>query len=249
MLSLTVHAILGVVVIWTLIAGNRAIFRRPAAGPLISPLEGAYYLVGVVSVLVGWYFNVRFVMQYAHGHTNPIWGDGSWAQYIKLMYANPAASSAGEDYTIANVILLPLMTIVDGRRRGINRPWLYFVASLFTSFAFAWAFYLATIERQRRISSRLRTRCVILSVRPLSYATTGPAVTRDTTIFGCIIFGCIRSGCTGTGTGTAPRRVGLWPQPGDHSAGPGPRRWRVFGWRGQGPAGDDGRHGKPRGRW
>ena len=54
------------------------------------------------------------------------------------------------DYTIINVILLPLFTIVDGRRRGINRPWLFFVSSLFTSCVFAWAFYLATVERQRR---------------------------------------------------------------------------------------------------
>ncbi|MDT5161597.1 MAG: hypothetical protein QOC90_1907, partial [Mycobacterium sp.] len=53
-------------------------------------------------------------------------------------------------YIIGNVILLPLFTIIDGRRRGIRRPWLYFVASFFTSFAFAWAFYLATAERQRR---------------------------------------------------------------------------------------------------
>lgn len=30
------------------------------------------------------------------------------------MYVNPAASSAGQDYTIGNVILLPLMTIIDG---------------------------------------------------------------------------------------------------------------------------------------
>ena len=150
MLSLIAHAMLGVITILLLVAGNRAIFRRPAAGPLISPLEGVYYLAGIVSIVVGWYFNVRFVMQYAHGNHNPIWGDGSWAQYIRLMYANPAASSAGQDYTIGNVILLPLMTITDGRRRGIARPWLYFVASLFTSFAFAWAFYLATIERQRR---------------------------------------------------------------------------------------------------
>ena len=150
MLSLIAHAMLGVITIWLLVAGNRAIFRRTATGPLISPLEGAYYLAGIVSVVVGWYFNVRFVMQYAHGNANPIWGDGSWAQYIRLMYANPAASSAGQDYTIGNVILLPLMTITDGRRRGIKHAWLYFVASLFTSFAFAWALYLATIERQRR---------------------------------------------------------------------------------------------------
>ncbi len=150
MVSLAAHAVLGMAVISFIVASNRAIFRRPAAGPAVSPLECVYYLAGVASVLVGWYFNVRFVMQYAHGHTNPIWGDGSWAQYLRLMYVNPAASSAGQDYTIGNVILLPLVTIIDGRRRGIARPWLYFVASLFTSFAFAWAFYLATIERQRR---------------------------------------------------------------------------------------------------
>lgn len=151
MLSLIAHAMLGVAVVWLLVAANRAIFRRPATGPLISTLEGVYYVAGVASVLLGWYFNIRFVNDYAHGNTNPIWGDGSWAQYIKLMYVNPAASSAGQDYTLGNVVLLPLMTIVDGRRRGIARPWLYFVASLFTSFAFAWAFYLATTERQRRL--------------------------------------------------------------------------------------------------
>lgn len=158
MLSLITHAILGVAVVWFLVAANQAIFRRPATGPLISPLEGVYYVVGVASVLLGWYFNIRFVNEYAHGNANPIWGDGSWAQYIELMYVNPAASSASQDYTIGNLVLLPLMTIVGGRRRGINRPWLYFVASLFTSFAFAWAFYLATIERQRRLVATPRMR-------------------------------------------------------------------------------------------
>jgi len=153
MVSLLVHAALGVTAIWLIIASNQAIFRRTATGPALSTLELALYVAGVVSVILGWYFNVRFVRDYAHGHANPIWGDGSWAQYIKLMYANPASSSAGQDYTIANVIILPLITIVEGRRRGIARPWLYFVSSLFTSFAFAWAFYLATAERQRRLGS------------------------------------------------------------------------------------------------
>jgi len=150
MLSLIAHALLGVAVVGLIVAANRPIFRRPESGPPLSALEAALYLAGVASVLIGWYFNIRFVADYAHGNHNPIWGDGSWAQYIKLMFVNPAASSAGQDYTIGNLILLPLMTIVDGRRRGVARPWLYFVASLFTSFAFAWAFYLATVERQRR---------------------------------------------------------------------------------------------------
>ena len=65
-------------------------------------------------------------------------------------FANPASSSQCADYTIGNVILLPLFTIIDGRRRSIRHPWLFLISSFFTSFAFAWAFYLATVERQRR---------------------------------------------------------------------------------------------------
>ena len=69
---------------------------------------------------------------------------------VSLGYTNPAASNASQDYTLINVVLLPLFTIVDGYRRGIRRPWLFFVTSLFTSCVFAYAFYFATMERQRR---------------------------------------------------------------------------------------------------
>ena len=150
MVSLLVHAVLGLSVIGWIVASNPQVFARSSRGPSLSPLEAVYYIVGIASVVLGWWFNVHFVQQYAHGSTNPIWGPGSWADYMRLMFTNPAASSASQDYTIANVILLPLFTIVDGYRRGLRRPWLYFVSSLFTSFAFAFAFYFATIERQRR---------------------------------------------------------------------------------------------------
>ncbi|MFZ0907208.1 MAG: DUF2834 domain-containing protein [Mycobacterium sp.] len=150
MVSLLVHAVLGLSVIVWIVASNSNVFSRPSSGPSVSPLEAVYYLVGIASVVLGWWFNIHFVQQYAHGSTNPIWGPGSWSDYIRLMFTNPAASSASQDYTIANVILLPLFTIVDGYRRGLRHPWLYFVSSLFTSFAFAFAFYFATIERQRR---------------------------------------------------------------------------------------------------
>ena len=158
MASLIAHAVLGLLVIWFVLRSNPAIFRRTATGPLLSSYEWVLYTVGVVSVGLGWYFNIRFVHEEGPGtfFFNPIWGDGSWAEYIKKMFANPAASSAGQDYTIGNVILLPLMTIIDGRRRGIARPWLYFVSTLFTSFAFGWAFYLATVERQRRLDAEAR---------------------------------------------------------------------------------------------
>lgn len=155
MVSLLAHAVLGLLVVAWIVRANPAVFRRVPGGPALSTLELVLYVVGVVSVVLGWWFNIRFVQEYADHPVlnNPIWGDGSWAQYIQLMFANPAAGSAGQDYTIGNVVLLPLMTIVDGRRRGIARPWLFFVATLFTSFAFGWAFYLAAVERQRRLAT------------------------------------------------------------------------------------------------
>jgi Terpene cyclase DEP1 len=151
MVSLLTHAILGLATITWIVMSNRQVFSRLHGEALFSPLEALYYLIGIASVVLGWYFNIRYVSEYSQGSTNPLWGEhGSWAEYIRLMFTNPAASSASQDYTIANVVLLPLFTIVDGYRRGLRRPWLYFVSSLFTSFAFAFAFYFATIERQHR---------------------------------------------------------------------------------------------------
>ncbi|BDY27085.1 DUF2834 domain-containing protein [Mycolicibacterium mageritense] len=149
MVSLIVHAILGIAVVALIVRLNPQIFSRPP-GPAFSPMEVAFYVVGIASIPLCWYFNAQFVAQYSVAGGNPIWGPGSWTEFIELGYTNPAASSASADYTIANVILLPLFSIVDGLRRGIRHPWLFFVSSLFTSFAFAFAFYFATIERQRR---------------------------------------------------------------------------------------------------
>ncbi|HET6166114.1 MAG TPA: DUF2834 domain-containing protein [Marmoricola sp.] len=152
MLSLTVHALLGVGVVWLVVHSNPAIFRRTGTGPLLSPLEIALYAVGIVSIGIGWYFNIRFVTENTDGwFTNPFVGDGSWEQYLKLLFDNPAAGSASGDFITANVVLLPLITIVGGLRRGIQRPWLFFVVTLFASFSSGWAFYAATVERQRRL--------------------------------------------------------------------------------------------------
>lgn len=151
MVSLIVHLVLGIGVVAWIVRANRQIFTRPADGsPMFSPLEILFYVIGAVSIVLGYYFNHQFVATYAVAGGNPIWGPGSWQQFIMLGYANPAAASASQDYTIINVILLPLFTIVDGYRRGIRRPWLFFVSSLFTSCAFAYAFYFATVDRVHR---------------------------------------------------------------------------------------------------
>jgi hypothetical protein len=148
MVSLVVHAILGIVTVWFTIASNPKIFNRPPGGARFSTLEIVFWAIGLASLPLCWYFNVQYVYGYS---ANPFWGDGAnWTQFISMGYVNPAAASASADYTIVNVLLLPLFTIIDGRRRGIRRPWLFFVSSLFTSCAFAYAFYFATVERQHR---------------------------------------------------------------------------------------------------
>ena len=99
-------------------------------------------MVGCCSLVLGWYFNVRYVHPYGHR--------ASYVDYTKKLFTNWAADSAAQDYTIVNVVLLPLWTIVDGRRRGLRVPWIFFVMSLFTSLAFAMAMFLAVVERQIR---------------------------------------------------------------------------------------------------
>ncbi len=150
MISLLVHAIVGLTIIAWIVVSNRQVFARPADGPAFTALECIYYVVGVASIALGWYFNVRFVVENATAGGNLFHGAGSYPHFLRLQFANPAAGSAAEDYLIANVILLPLFSIVDGYRRGLRRPWLYFLCSFFTSFSFPLAFYFATIERQRR---------------------------------------------------------------------------------------------------
>jgi Terpene cyclase DEP1 len=138
--SLFVYGFLGIVSTVLAFSYNRRLF---AAGPAarISALEGIFYLVGLASLCLGWYFNVRYTHSYAHA---------SYLNYTKMLFANWAADSAAQDYTVVNVVLLPLWTIVDGRRRGLRIPWIFFVMSLFTSLAFSIAMYLAFVERQIR---------------------------------------------------------------------------------------------------
>jgi hypothetical protein len=147
MVSLIVHAVLGLITIAIIVRTNRAIFAVRG----FTTLELAYYVVGIASLPLCWYFNIRYVYTYAE---DPFWGQANWSEFIKLGFANYSSSSQLSDYTIINVILLPLFTITDGLRRGIRHPWLFFVSSLFTSCAFALAFYFAVIERQRRADTQ-----------------------------------------------------------------------------------------------
>ena len=143
--SLVYFGILGIISTAVAVVANRHLFAEGACGRA-TPLEWVYYAVGVCSLVLGWYFNVRYTHTYRHA---------SYVNYTKMLFTNWAADSAAQDYVIVNVVLLPLWTIVEGRRRGLKAAWVFFVMSLFTSLAFAVAAYLAFMERQFRYNRRL----------------------------------------------------------------------------------------------
>jgi hypothetical protein len=144
--QLLVYGVLGIASCAVAVAVNRRLFRGGAAGP-VSLLEAVYYTVGVCSLLLGWYFNVRYTHLYGHR--------ANYVNYTKLLCTNWAADSAAQDYIIVNVVLLPLWTIVEGTRRGLRWAWIFFVMSLFTSLAFSMAAFLAFMERQLRYNRAL----------------------------------------------------------------------------------------------
>jgi Terpene cyclase DEP1 len=150
MVAIVVHAVLGVLVIAWVVRLNPLVRRRPPAGPAYTPLELGYLVVGLASWVLGYAFNIQFVREYGVPGGNPLWGDGSWQEFIIRLFDNPAAASASQDYIFINVVVLPLFTIIDGRRRGLPKPWLFFVATLFTSCAFGLCLYLFVAERLRR---------------------------------------------------------------------------------------------------
>jgi len=170
MVSLIVHAVLGVAATTIVVWRNRRLFPGEWEGVRVSPLEGFLYVVAVVSVVLGWYFNIRYVQQY--GRT------ASWVHFTQQLFTNWAADSAAQDYIIANVILFPIWTITDGRRRGIAVPWGFFVMSLFTSFAFAMAAYLAVVERQIRYTRAVGSpgRDATVTVESAASSTAYPAL-------------------------------------------------------------------------
>ncbi len=142
MTSLLIHAAIGALLIGVCFYLNAHLYQRSWEGARISVLEAVYYVLAVGSVCIGWYFNVRYMQNYP--------AQASWVHFTKMLFANPAAGSGGQDLIVTNALLFPLWTISDGRRRGLRGTWIYFTMSLFTSFGFAMGLYLAVQERQVR---------------------------------------------------------------------------------------------------
>ena len=144
--SLLIHAALGAATVVFFFFANAHLYRRDWPGSRTTALEAIYYATAVVSVCIGWYFNQKYVFAYPE--------QASWVHFTRQLFDTPAGGSMAQDAIIANVVLFPLWTIVDGARRGMRQSWIYFVISLFTSFAFAMGLYLAAQERQLRWNAR-----------------------------------------------------------------------------------------------
>ena len=142
MTSLLVHAALGALTVIVFFSVNAHLYRHDWAGARATVLEKLYYVAAVASVCTGWFFNIRYVLAYPT--------EASWVHFTTMLFDNPASGSAGQDMIITNVVLFPLWTIIDGRRRGLRGTWVYFTMSLFTSLGFAMGLYLAAQERQVR---------------------------------------------------------------------------------------------------
>jgi hypothetical protein len=136
-----IHMLLGVLTIVAFVYFNRQLYLSDWRGGM-SALESSYYLVAVAALLIGWYFNIQYMSTYGD--------DVGWIHWTKLLFVNPASASGGQDLIFANVVLMPLWTISEGRRCGMRASWWYFPMSLLTSFAFAIALFLAAQQRQHR---------------------------------------------------------------------------------------------------
>ena len=142
MVSLLVHAALGVATVVFFFYANAHLYRRDWPGARPTFLEGLYYALAGISVCIGWYFNQKYQFAYPE--------EASWLHFTRQLFDTPAGGSIAQDVIITNAILFPLWTIIDGPRRGLRHAWIYFVMSLFTSFGFAMGLYLAAQERQVR---------------------------------------------------------------------------------------------------
>ena len=136
------YVVLGLVSVVVTLYPNAALFRRGNAAGRASGVELAYYVLALLALVIGWYFNFQYMRVYGD--------EATWTNWCKLLFANPAAASGGQDLVIANCLIMPLWCVIEGRRSGLRHGWLFFVMSIVTSYAFAVAMFLAVQERQWR---------------------------------------------------------------------------------------------------
>ncbi|MFS0735129.1 DUF2834 domain-containing protein [Microbacterium sp. 1P10UB] len=102
-----------------------------------TPLAVGYAVLAVAGLVGTWIFNVLSVVQMSN-----FIGD--------LVSSGPAVSSITVDLFVV-AVAGSILIIVEARRLGMRRGWLYVVAAGITAFAFVFPLFLA--NRQRRLTA------------------------------------------------------------------------------------------------
>jgi hypothetical protein len=114
--------------------------RQERPGPKVQGLRGSrgvqglYGTAAVVGLLGTGWFNLR------HASTGPTQG------YLQGWFATAASSSAALDLIVVSVALSVFM-VVEGRRLGMRRPWLYVVGGFVLAMAFSVPLFLLIRQR------------------------------------------------------------------------------------------------------
>ncbi len=100
--------------------------------------QAVYLALAVIGLVGCWYFNLQWI----GSDTLPQGVKG----FVESTFANSASSSIGWDLTFGGLAAFGFM-IVESRRIGMKRSWLYVLVGLVIAFAFACPLYLAMRER------------------------------------------------------------------------------------------------------
>lgn len=102
-----------------------------------TPLALVYLALSVVGLAGTWFFNVLAIVQLRDFI-------GDWVG------SGPAVSSLTVDLLVVAVVG-SILIIIEARRLGMKRAWLYVALSALTAFAFTFPLFLAM--RERRLAS------------------------------------------------------------------------------------------------
>ncbi|QWT24139.1 DUF2834 domain-containing protein [Subtercola sp. PAMC28395] len=103
-----------------------------------TPLALAYLVLAVVGLVGTWSFNVLSIIQLRDFV-------GDWVN------SGPAVSSLTVDLLVA-AVAGSILIIVESRRLGMKRGWLYVVLAGVTAFAFVFPLFLAMRERRLHLT-------------------------------------------------------------------------------------------------
>jgi hypothetical protein len=112
----------------------------------LTPLMLAYLLLALAGAVVPWYFNIQHLLTSDIPFT-PV-------TFVQSGLDSPMSSSLTVDFFIGSTAMLVWMA-VEGRRLGMRRVWLYFVATFAIAFAFACPFFMFMRERKLAAASTL----------------------------------------------------------------------------------------------